>query len=202
MEEIKNNLNLDRIPKGIEVWSYSEYDCKKNNYKYNTTFFWDRKREAIAEVEQDVYFIGKDKGRLKKVLSIATELEKREISIVYHVVATHRYSFPKKNYSNNIPYSEVQASIAKSRAILDVKVSQTAGPSLRALESIFYRKKLITDDKNVEHFRFYNKNNIFIWGEDDITDLKEFLSSPMSEVDSDDIEYYNVSNWLNRFLDY
>lgn len=200
VEEVENNLKLDKIPKGIEVWSYSEYDCKKNNLKYNTTFFWDRKKGAVADIKQDIYFIGKDKGRLKKIKKIAIVLEKQGIKGVYHVVATHKYSLPKKEYRTNIPYSEVQANIAESRAILDVQVSQTAGPSLRALEAIFCQKKLITDDKNVKQFRFYNKNNFFIWGEDSLSDLKSFLDSPMSAVNETDIEYYNVSNWLSRFL--
>ena len=174
IDEIERNLRLDEIPKGIEVWSYSEYDCIKNNLKYNTTFFWDRKKETVAEIKQDVYFIGKDKGRLNKIKKIASTLEKLGINGVYHVVATHKYSFPKKEYRNNIPYSEVRANIAESRAILDVQVSKTAGPSLRALEAIFYQKKLITDDINVKKFKFYSKNNVFIWGEDNLSDLKRF----------------------------
>ena len=96
-------------------------------------------------------------------------------------------------------YSEVQKNIVASKAILDIQVSKTAGPSLRALEAVFYNKKLLTDDKNVKTFKFYNKQNIFIIDEDDWDNLNEFLDSPVLPVKEEDIEYYNVKNWLSRF---
>jgi hypothetical protein len=197
--EVENNLHLEGIPDGMEIWSYSEYDCKKYNLSYNTTFFWDKKDKIEDEIVQDLYFIGKDKGRLQKVKYIASVCNERKINFTYHIVKTHKYSLPKKEYKSSISYLEVQKNIAKSKAILDIQVSKTAGPSLRALEAVFYGKKLVTDDKNVKTFKFYNKNNIFIIGEDDLNELKAFLDSPVVPIREEDVEYYNVRNWLARF---
>lgn len=197
--EVENNLHLESIPDGIEIWSYSEYDCKKYNLNYNTTFFWDKKDKVEDEIVQDLYFIGKDKGRLKKVKYVASACNERKINFTYHIVKTHKYSLPKKEYKSSISYLEVQKNIAKSKAILDIQVSKTAGPSLRALEAVFYGKKLVTDDKNVKTFKFYNKDNIFILGEDDLNELRVFLDSPVIPIREEDVEYYNVRNWLSRF---
>lgn len=199
VEEIRNNLQLDRVPKEIEIWSYSEHDCKEYGFHYNTTFFWDKKKPMEGPVEHDLYFIGKDKGRLKKVKYIDGICKKNGINFIYHVTKTHKYSLPKKEYKTSISYSEVQKSIASSKGILDLRVSCTAGPSLRALEAAFYRKKLVTDDENVKTFRFYNKHNIFIISENNMDNLKSFLDSPLQMVNEDDIEYYNARNWLSRF---
>lgn len=200
VDEVKKNLRLDCIPKEIEIWSYSEHDCKKYGFNYNTTFFWDRKKKMESEIAQDLYFIGKDKGRLSKVRDIDSICRKQKINFTYHVTKTHKYSLPRKEYKSNISYSEVQKNIAVSKAILDVQVSKTAGPSLRALEAVFYNKKLVTDDSNVKTFRFYNKQNIFIIGEESLENLNEFLNAPIVPVKEEDIEYYNVKNWLSRFL--
>lgn len=197
--EVEHNLHLESIPDGIEIWSYSEYDCKKYNLNYNTTFFWDKKDKVEDEIVQDLYFIGKDKGRLQKVKYVASACNERKINFTYHIVKTHKYSLPKKEYKSSISYLEVQKNIAKSKAILDIQVSKTAGPSLRALEAVFYGKKLVTDDKNVKTFKFYNKDNIFILGEDDLNELRVFLDSPVIPIREEDVEYYNVRNWLSRF---
>ena len=199
VDEVKKNLKLENVPKGIEIWSYSKYDCKKYKINYNTTFFWEKQKKAEGEITQDLYFVGKDKGRLQKVKHIDSICRKKGIDFTYHVTKTHKYSLPSREYQGYISYSEVQKNIVASKAILDIQVSKTAGPSLRALEAVFYNKKLLTDDKNVKTFKFYNKQNIFIIDEDNWDNLNEFLDSPVLPVKEEDIEYYNVKNWLSRF---
>lgn len=199
VDEIKNNLDLHKVPKGIEIWSYSKYDCEKYNYNYNTTFFWDRKSKLDGTTTKDLYFIGKDKGRLSKIKHIDELCKKEGIKFEYHVTKTHWYSLDKREYKKGISYSEVQKNIASSKGVLDIKVSETAGPSLRALEAVFYNKKLVTDDKGVMDFKFYNKSNVFILGIDNTNNLLEFLDGPVMPIKNEDVEYYNVNNWLSRF---
>jgi hypothetical protein len=200
VEEIGDNLPLDKIPVGIELWSYSEYDCRNYGLKYNTTFYWDSYvTQNIASAKNDLYFIGKDKGRLSKIKEIEVLCSKLGLKYFFQVVRTHKYSLPKKEYCEQVRYDEVQKNIAEARAILDVKVSQTAGPSIRPLEAAFYKKKLVTDDKDAVSFKFYTRDNIFILGVDDVCELKKFIYSEYREVKKSDIEYYNVQNWLMRF---
>ena len=47
---------------------------------------------------------------------------------------------------------------------------------------------------------FYCKDNIFIIGKDDINDLAEFINRPYKEVDSEIVDQYDFSSWLNRFF--
>ena len=79
-------------------------------------------------------------------------------------------------------------------------MSSSAGPSLRALEAAFYHKKLITDDKGVMDFKFYNPSNILILDSNLEKDsIIDFLNSRFIEINDTDLEYYNISNWLRRF---
>lgn len=199
VDEISKNFDLNDVPKGIEIWSYSKYDCQNYGLKYNTTFFWNHPNTKDIEITQDVFYVGKDKGRYKRVLDIKKICEKEGLRFDMVIVPNHKYSLPKKYYSKALPYSEVENRIARSRAILDVKVNQTAGPSLRALEASFYGKKLITDDKGVKDFKFYLRENIFILGEEPIEKLPLFLHTANRTITMTDIEYYNPENWLSRF---
>ncbi len=198
-EELQKNLSLAKVPEDIEIWSYSEYDCKKYNLKYNTTFYWNDFILPNAKITRDVYFIGKDKGRFEKVKKTEEICNKFGLSCLFQVVPTHKYSLRIKKYCMSIKYEDVQKNIAESRAILDIKVSKTAGPSLRPLEAAFYKKKLITDDRDASSFKFYRKENVFILGVDDTKQLLNFIKTDFTDVTKCDIEYYNVQNWLARF---
>ena len=71
------------------------------------------------------------------------------------------------------------------------------------LESNILKKKkldnytLIDNDKNI--INFYNPNNIFILGKDDINKIKEFIDSPYIEINKDIVDYYDFEQWLKRF---
>ena len=67
------------------------------------------------------------------------------------------------------------------------------------MESIFLKKKLITNNKNVKNFKFYNKNNIFIIGIDKWENLEEFLNKKYHDIDRKILEKYDFKNWLDRF---
>lgn len=67
------------------------------------------------------------------------------------------------------------------------------------MEAIFLKKKLITNFRNIKTEKFYNPSNIFVIGEDNPEELESFINSPMKEIDSSLIEYYEFNNWINRF---
>ena len=67
------------------------------------------------------------------------------------------------------------------------------------MESLFLKKKLITSNKNIKNHNFYNKNNIFIIGEDKWKDLDKFINSDYEEIDQSIINYYDFDEWIKRF---
>ena len=67
------------------------------------------------------------------------------------------------------------------------------------MESLFYEKKLITDNIKVKDLSFYHPNNIFILGVDELSNLDTFIKKPYHKVSSNIINYYSFKEWLNRF---
>ena len=61
-------------------------------------------------------------------------------------------------------------------------------------------KSLFCSNNNT--YIFYNKNNIFILGEDKISRLNEFLYSDYSKIPNKIIDYYCFENWLQRIINY
>ena len=56
--DVRYTLPPDKIPNGIEKWSYSEQDCQKYNLKFNTQFFLREKEENSMPVTKDIIYVG------------------------------------------------------------------------------------------------------------------------------------------------
>lgn len=183
--------------KNIEYWSFDKDDCKKYNLKYNTTFYFNNISVDKIELEKDVVFVGADKGRKTALNMLEKVLNKENISTNFHIV-------PDKNDPNldNIKpmnYKDYLHLTSKCRVILDyIQVGQ-AGLTLRPMESIFLKKKLITNDVNIIYEDFYNPDNIFILNYDKIEKISDFIYLPYIDINLDIVAKYDFINWLKRF---
>lgn len=106
-------------------------------------------------------YAGKDKGRSEEILSLQNEFEKLGLKTKFLIMPTTRVSKKKAFYSKPIPYEDVIKLVMESRAILNITLPDQQGATLRDYESIFNEVKLITTNKNIKFFDFYDSNNVF-----------------------------------------
>ena len=71
--------------------------------------------------------------------------------------------------------------------------------TLRALESLFWEKKLITNNELIKNEKFYNKNNIFIIGIDDENEIEMFLKKPYDKSSNKYKSEYDIDAWYENF---
>ena len=183
--------------KNIEYWSFDKEDCKKYKLKFNTTFYFDNISVEKTSIEKDVLFLGADKGRKTALTDLEEKLTEKEISTHFHIV-------PDKNNPNPdqikpIGYNEYLELISKCKCIVDYIQIGQAGLTLRPMESIFLKKKLITNDRNIINEDFYDDNNIFVLGHDDFEKITAFIQQPYLDIPQNIVGKYDFTNWLNRF---
>lgn len=188
---------------GIETWSYNKFDCEKYNLQYNTQFysvkFYEKMRKPIKQSHIDLAFIGKDKGRMSQI----DGLKKKTCLKVYtYYVADHFYLFFKNFRYHFFPISykkmiEIQ-NFAK--AILDIETNIYGGLSLRIFDGLYFEKKVVTNNRSVIDEEFYDADNFFILGYDDIANIGQFLNTDYKKINSTIIQKYEFQNWLARFL--
>jgi len=196
---------LKNMTKLCEVWSFDKEDCKKYGLKSNTQFYFkDIYTAKLQQCKYDVIFVGQDKGRLEKLMQLKTEFEKLGLRTLFHITPNrNHFNFFNRNrylYGRRIPYQEVLSYISQSKTILEYVSYGQSGLTLRSLESLFLRKKLITNNPRVRDMDFYNAENIFIIGEDDISKLPSFIDSPYVDVGEYNIQEYDFDEWINRFF--
>lgn len=182
-----------------EKWSFDEFDCKKYGMKFNTTFYFNNIKLPVYNIKYDVFFLGLEKNRSSILHDLQNQIKTAGLIPYFYVVDNdalekgYKGLYPAISYNQNLLY------IAQSRAILDVLQENQSGMSLRPMEALFLKKKLITTQKGIISCDFYHPDNIFIWGVDDLNNLRQFLHKPLYNVPKEIIDRYDVCNWLLRF---
>jgi hypothetical protein len=196
---------------GCKVYSFDEGQCNAHNLKYHSQFLPYNKRLLHNESERDyegIVFIGADKGRLSQINIIADRFKSLNLKFTFMVKSDSSTSATFATTSNihkiNSPlsYLEVINKYKSSLAILDLNKEGQEGLTLRPIECLFMKKKLITNNTNIKKYNFYHKNNIFVISDDfNNDDFVEFIDSSFIDVSCDFEFEYEFSHWLNFVTD-
>lgn len=187
----------------VELWSFDKQDCKKYSLKYNTQFYF---KEYINKydsqvIKYDTVYLGvlKNKDRLKKVKSIERKLQEENVKFNFFLVKGNE-RFQGVKYSPQMKYSDILKIVSEAKCIVDIANLNQVGLSLRPLEAIYFRKKLITDNSEIEREPLFNKNNIFIFNDSTTKSISRFTKEPYDMVNHNKlINYYSFEEWLKRF---
>lgn len=121
----------------------------------------------------DVFFAGKAKDRLHKLLRIYNNLTNAGLNcsfILTHVPESEKANLKGIQYFDKyIPYYDMLYHTINSRCILEINQEHAVGYTSRFLEAVMFNKKLITDNPAVLESPFYSPTRIqYIESPDDI----------------------------------
>lgn len=183
-KKILEDKNID------EFWTFDKSEAEKYNLKYNPQFYSKKIISHNIEINQDVVFMGRAKDRKKELKNLEEIIKKLGIKTNFFIIEKEK---------DLIKYNEYLKQVYTSKCILDYNQEGQVGLTLRPMEALFCQKKLITNNKDIINYDFYNPNNIFVLGIDDINKVKEFIDSPYQEIDEKILNYYDYESWLKRF---
>ena len=218
----KIKLNAKNDPKNFmglpcDLWSFDKGDCEKMQMRFNPFCYDDilvneESRQAINNNENtveiyDAFFIGVDKNRFPTLVELNNLLKKYgyKTMIIVRRDRNKKYQSLSGDESiiltnNTMEYKDVIKLIQQSKAIIEIQVKGQKGLTLRAMESLFFKKKLITDNLDILNYDFYKKENIFLLGHDSEKWLETFMLSPYEPVNDDIVHQYTWESWLERFF--
>ena len=165
-----NRWSVERIQKVFDVIiSMDKNDCAKYDWLYaHNSYRDDVNVDQYADPLycSDVFFIGRDKGRLEQLLRVYDKLESNNIHCTFLVSNTdekkkvHRKGI---EYIRNLRYEEVIKYIANTRCVLEIVQEGQRGTSLRPLEAIAFNKRLLTNNKSIMEDDIYEERNMRIF---------------------------------------
>jgi hypothetical protein len=186
--------NLQTIYKcHFQVVTYDELDAEKYGFGWHTQFFNIKPFQQAASLQNnaflyDFFFVGYAKNRVEEIERIHSMLSSYSCKFVTVQAA-----------SDYIPYSRYMEMAKQSRCIVEIVHTGDPSCTLRPLEAMSIRRKLLTNNPAVRNYSFYRPQNIFILGEDDLTSLSVFLHSPFEPLPSDIVDSFDVNSWVEIF---
>jgi len=211
---IWNTLSMNNIDKylnklkskGINIFTFDYNDSESYNIHLLNQVFRpiDSANDYNTIHQYDFFFIGMDKGRIFKLIELASILDAQGYSFKFIVFEKNRKKQVNSAYisyiSDQLPYVEILELIKKSRVIVDFTKETQTGLTLRILEASFFGKKVVTNNINVVKTDIYNENNIFVLGKNHFSGLKNFINTTFTPISIEILEKYSINHWIKNFI--
>lgn len=209
-ENIKNYFN--------KILTFDDIDAKNNFLEFQPLFYLPDFKKEIKEIkEYDLYCVlDNHSDRYKILMNLSEQLKNNKIFFYLRasIIDQILYILTKKEITPGINLKQCKFAyfkplkkeknieyMNKSKAILDIQFENQNGLTIRTIETLITKTKLITTNTNVEKYEFYNSNNILIINrENPIIDL-EFFNKPYIELSSEIYDKYSLSKWIKKVLE-
>ena len=96
-------------------------------------------------------------------------------------------------------YKDYLEKVKSSKVLCEINQENQSGLTVRALEALFFKKKLITNNVSIKEYDFYHPANILVLNENTTEqELAHFLAVPFENVDEQIIRNYEVNSWVKN----
>lgn len=201
-------------------FSFDRIDTLKHEKLEFLPLFYDRDYEELGkqktdEFEYDCCYIGTAHPKKFKFINEMSEKLKGvyDKQFIYHYMPSKLKFFYHK--LKNVEYKKAKLSdfkldtlskdktmqiVKHSKCVLDSPQDNQDGATIRVIESLAAKVKLITTNKDLVNYDFYNPKNIYIYdGEFDFEN--EFFKEPYCDVDEKIYEKYSLRGFLKQIFD-
>jgi len=189
----------DRIPNGIEKWTYERHDSEKYGMRLNQTMYYCSSYcQPKQTLEYDLMYVGRDKGRSEFLFALEKQLREAGLKPFFRVIGNTRFDKKKDpRYGAEMPYDEICKIIAKSKAVLNVTLPNQQGITVRDFEAICNNVKLITTNSAIKELGLYDPSRILVIDKIDTKQIKDFLNEPLIPYGVDIERAFSLKNWIN-----
>lgn len=192
---LRNSMDEGSIKKICDSFDLIyDFECKEINnvkVKHLEQFFPIGLRELgkfkSVEVKKDkptFFFLGRDKGRIDIISMLADKLLERDFTVDFNIVKDKKTTLSSKYFIENaLSYEENIKRSLLSDVIIDITQESQSGWTLRVLESLYFNKKIITNNVNLANSHIYSPQRFFILDYDSWDRFDDFINSPIGLVD-------------------
>ena len=173
----------------------------KNNDKYVHKFIF------IASLHSDRYEV------LQKILKNLDINIGKVSSYIFLYYSSKFFFILRKIFDGNfrrVPFKQVEwvplsqrdviLRIKKAKIVIDINHPSQSGLTMRTIEALAMKKKIITTNRNIIHEDFYDEKNILIIDRKNPLIPKFFLEEPYKNIDSKIYNQYKLESWIGRIF--
>lgn len=198
-----------------KVLSFDENDCKKYPQIIFRPLFYINDYKKISttkDYKYDFCFIGTaHSDRYVLIEKLKSQIIKLKASYFWFLYLNSKklYLWNKitnpcfKNASiKDFKYKplnpkDVLNYISQSKIIIDIQHPKQTGLTMRTIEMIGAKKKLITTNINIKYYNFYKPENIYIIDRSNPIINTDFIKQEYKEIDNEIYDKYSIDFWID-----
>ena len=184
-----------------KVYSFDNQDCIKYKFDRLTNFYY--YEPSPEPIDKTVFCISHiEKRRYRFFNQMGKFLDENNISYRFLTKQSkEKLRSPYIEYlKESIPYSEMLKLLNCYEIILDIAKPNQHGLSFRIFEALGINKKMITNNRSVMEYDFYNPNNILVIDFDNLIIPKSFFETPFQPVDEAIKQQYHLRSFVRTVV--
>ena len=187
-----------------DFYSFDKNDCEKFGFKFITNFNYFDKHESKKNYSFKAFTVqSKSKDRLFTLIKIAEILNNYKITNFSFIIFGKKVPDVSKQIefiNTRVNFTDLQERFNNSEIVIDLVRDHQNGLSFRFFEAMAYEKKVITTNKDVATYDFYNPKNILIVDKENPVIPQEFLEGSYEPLPDAIYQKYTLKNWIQTVL--
>jgi len=184
-----------------EIFSFDGKESKNYNFRKISNYIYLPKKELDVKKEYKyaVFIVISKDSRLKILNAVSKKLDYLNMNYKFIVKSSKKLKGvnPKIEVTTkDIGIEAMTKLIDDSKIMMDISRTANTGLSFRVFESLAYQKKLITTNRAVKRYEFYNPNNILVINPRNPEISKAFLETSYEPVEDSIYNKYTVQQWV------
>lgn len=183
-----------------KVYSYDKLDVAAHGFDFLTNYIFD---EGVhTSYEYLFYNISTHDYRYPIIENLGKYIQEKGWSSKIQVYT------PDAILSDGVEIIHAHKSIAevatlmdKSKIIVEIQRTEQVGLSFRVFEALGKQKKLITTNRDIVHYDFYDPQNILVIDPQHLVIPEAFVESPYKAVSSTILDQYRLDHWVQKVFE-
>lgn len=218
-DSVRNNPSARQIiPLFDDCYTFDKEDTGAFDIKFLPLFYSDNMRAvANANVRKvyDLFFVGTvHSDRYNYIKKIVNQYEAKGLKaftwfyfpsrVLYYKMILENSEVrnaPKEEFKfKTIPAAQLAQLLASSRVVLDIQHPKQTGLTMRTIETLGAKRKLITTNTQIKNYDFYNPANILVVDRKNPVIPDDFMTTPFVDIPKNIYDKYYIDNWRDTLL--
>lgn len=218
-DSLKNFPYIKKIePLFDSCYSFDRSDVEANPNLEFLPLFYTKQYEQIGNQEKenykyDVCFVGTAHPKKYKLIQLMSGQLKKEYpnQFIYYFLPSRIVFFYRKVMNPELRHAhyhefhfeplqdeEMNSIYCESKCVLDSAQAGQLGLTIRVLEALGAKKKLITTNEDVVNYDFYSEDDIYVYDGKFFDFNSPFFQKPYKQIDKKVYEKYSLRNWFRE----
>ena len=214
---IENNQGaLNIVDYFDRVYTFDLNDASKNAWKYVPLFYINSLINTKNKKDVDILYIGSvHSNRIEILKNLKKYVKYKNLNLYTHIYIPKLLYYKRKYLSKNTDFSEISSRdlkfkslsirevynlYSRSKIVVDFTHPNQTGFTMRTIECIGNRCKLITNNINIKSADFYRPENIMVYEGTSIDIPDDFLNSKCVEYSKQIQARYSLEGWIDSIF--